>query len=194
MTKETPKEKPVELLPLQLETFKVRIVGDSPLLMHKFGDSQKGAMLDKQTQKPKQKAKRDIEAEVEEATYYLNGNEAIRAVAFKKAMVEVAPYLPGLDKKRLKGSVQVLGDLVPLEFKEKTINEAVVKLSGPGNVSMIRFRPEFHEWGCELTIRYNSALVSNDQIINALNYAGFQIGVGDWRPQCDGSHGMFHVV
>jgi hypothetical protein len=31
------------------------------------------------------------------------------------------------------------------------------------------------------------------EIFNLFELAGFLVGVGDWRPQCNGSHGMFRV-
>jgi hypothetical protein len=30
--------------------------------------------------------------------------------------------------------------------------------------------------------------------VNLFNTAGFAIGVGEWRPQRDGSYGMFHIA
>jgi hypothetical protein len=29
--------------------------------------------------------------------------------------------------------------------------------------------------------------------VNLFNVAGFAVGVGEWRPERDGSNGMFHV-
>jgi hypothetical protein len=42
-------------------------------------------------------------------------------------------------------------------------------------------------------VRHNPNVLSVEQIINLFNVAGFAIGVGEWRPQKDGSNGMFHV-
>ena len=58
----------------------------------------------------------------------------------------------------------------------------------------IRYRAEFKKWKATLTIRYNAHVISTEQIINLYHVAGFSIGIGDWRPQKEGSHGMFHVA
>lgn len=36
--------------------------------------------------------------------------------------------------------------------------------------------------------------MSLEQIIGLLNVGGFSNGVGEWRPQKNGSYGMFHVA
>lgn len=57
----------------------------------------------------------------------------------------------------------------------------------------IRYRGEFPEWSTEITLRYNANVLSPEQVANLFNVAGFAVGVGEWRPQRDGSFGMFHV-
>ena len=52
--------------------------------------------------------------------------------------------------------------------------------SGPANTDFV-------------TIKYNAAQVTPDQVVELLKLAGFHIGIGGWRPQCDGQYGMFHV-
>ena len=58
----------------------------------------------------------------------------------------------------------------------------------------IRYRGEFKKWSTTLHIRYNSNAMSAEQIVNLFNVAGFACGVGEWRPQKDGSYGCFHVA
>lgn len=183
----------IQLLPLVPKVLRVKVVGDTPLLIHKFGDTQKQAILDKQTHKATKRTKRDPKQEVIEATYLTeDGKDGIKAGAFKEALVEVAPYLPNLDKKKLRGTVHILGDIIPIKYKKKVVNESMVKINR-GLSGEVRFRPEYRDWSVELDIKFNEALVSAEQIVNALNYAGFHMGVGDFRPQCSGTFGLFHV-
>ena len=58
----------------------------------------------------------------------------------------------------------------------------------------IRYRGEFKEWKASFILRYNANVIGPEQILNLFNTAGFAIGVGEWRPQRDGSFGMFHVA
>lgn len=180
--------------PIEVATIKVAIKGETPLLMHKFSDNQKNTMLDKQTGKnPKDKAKRDMKKEMEECVYYTpTGKVGFPASGFKKAMVEAAPYMKGLDKKLIKGSLFIIENLVEIKYKKRTVNEAICRLAN--KVPMVRHRPEFTDWTTELTIRFNSKQLTAEQIFNLIKLAGFHIGVGDWRPQCNGSYGQFTIA
>lgn len=60
-------------------------------------------------------------------------------------------------------------------------------------VADIRYRCEFKEWSAVVKIRYNASVLSEAQIRNLFNVAGFGVGIGEWRPEKDGSFGMFHV-
>ena len=57
----------------------------------------------------------------------------------------------------------------------------------------IRYRPEFRDWKIPVSIKFNANAVSAEQIANLLNTAGFAIGIGEWRPERNGSYGRFHV-
>jgi len=188
-------EEVVRLEPVKLKTISIAIEGITPLLMNKFSDSQKEEMMDKHLHRTKQKAARDIEKEVEERIHRLpDGRVGFPSIGFKKAMVEVAPYLQGMNKKLAKGAFFIKGDLVPIEYDEMVVNEAVVRLSGAGRVAQVRYRPQFNNWRCVLHIQYNANQISPEQIVNLANLAGFHIGVGDWTPQHDGQYGMFMVA
>ena len=208
------KTEEVVISPIQLGNMDLALSGDSSLIMNRFSEREKQAMVNKQTKTTTERKSRNLKEEVYEKIHRLpTGNVGFPVVGFKKAMVEAAPYLTGMNKKLAKGAFLVLGegnDLVPITFdntealnmrgepidpglKGMLTNVATVKLSGPGSVSMVRFRPEFTNWSCILHIRYNTSQISVGQIVNLANLAGFHIGIGDWTPQHNGQHGMFHV-
>jgi hypothetical protein len=58
----------------------------------------------------------------------------------------------------------------------------------------IRYRGEFDPWSVNVPIIYNAGVLSAEQIMHLFRIAGFAIGVGEWRPQKDGSYGMFRVA
>jgi hypothetical protein len=58
----------------------------------------------------------------------------------------------------------------------------------------IRFRPEFPAWSAVLKVRLNRRSMTLEQLVHLINQAGFSVGVGEWRPEKDGSYGMFHVA
>lgn len=178
--------------PLEVAQMTIEIKGETPLLMHKFADKQKQQMLDKQTMKSKEKGARDIKQEVKDCIYYTpKGDIGFPASAFKKGMVEASVYLKGLNKKLIKGSVFVVEQLATLKFKKQVVNESICKIGMKRDIAMLRYRPEFQDWSTKITVRFNKAQVSGEQILNLVKIAGFHIGVGDWRPQCSGSYGQY---
>ena len=57
----------------------------------------------------------------------------------------------------------------------------------------LRFRPEFRNWKAKLLVRFDADRVTVDQVANLLNYGGQTVGVGEWRPEKNGTFGMFQV-
>jgi hypothetical protein len=84
----------------------------------------------------------------------------------------------------------VVGDLLPIKGPHKMREDMTRNATG---VADLRYRAEFDPWSVEVVIRHNVNVISAEQVINLVDTAGFAIGVGDWRPQRDGNHGMFHV-
>ena len=72
------------------------------------------------------------------------------------------------------------------------MREDTVKVGMGG--SDLRYRGEFADWHARLLVRYNANVLSESQILNLINVAGFAVGVGEWRPERDGMNGMFHVA
>ena len=182
-------DRSVELTPMQRRVAKIRIVGDSPLVVHAFSEKAKQA-----------KAIRDPEADFNEARYRLeDGRDGFPATAFKQAAVNAARYVDGLTMTELWGAFHVcLGqELVAIDGPEPRMREDCVRVGGKGpgtGAADLRYRPEYFPWSVDLDIVYNERAVSVEQIINLFSIAGFAIGLGENRPQKKGQWGMFHVA
>jgi hypothetical protein len=71
---------------------------------------------------------------------------------------------------------------------------AVDACSHVDGITKVLARGAFHIIGDLVKrIRYNARVLSEDQILNLFEIAGFAIGVGEHRPQRDGSNGMFSL-
>lgn len=183
----------VEVKPINIMRTEIRIIGDTPLIVHAWSEKAKKEMLDKQMKKAKTaKAAKDPKKDYEEAFYRLpDGRPGFPATAFKAAAVSAGGrYSDGLKMTTLRGAFFVDGELVPIEG-EPNMREDMVRV-GMGTAD-IRYRPEFKQWACTLPVRFNADAISLEQIINLFNLAGFGVGVGEWRPEKDGQYGMFHV-
>jgi hypothetical protein len=191
----------IELPPLNIQRARVRLVGDSPLISHAWSAKAKKEMLDKQTKKAKvAKAAKDPERDFWESLYILRGDIGddtatmqfgFPSVAFKTAAVDACSHIDGVTKVEARGAFHVAGEYVVINGTP-TPREDMVRI-GMGTADL-RYRGEFREWSADIDFRYNANVLSLEQVVNLFNTAGFAIGVGEWRPQRDGSFGMFHVA
>lgn len=182
----------IGIIPIKIKDLTLRLVGDSPLIVHAWSDKAKKEMRDKQMKKAKgPRPAKDPEAEYEGAFYRLpDGRPAFPTIAFKAAAVAAAiRFTEGLKGTEVRGAFHIDGELVPIEG-EPVMREDMVRVQ---TTTDIRYRPEFKTWSVNLLIRYNADKISPDQIANLFNAAGFGVGVGEWRPEKTGSNGMFHV-
>lgn len=192
MKRATPEEVVIELPRLEIKMIRIKLAGDSPLICHAWSKKAKEEMLAKQMKKAKQaKEAKNPEKDYEESLYKLpQGGYGFPAVAFKSAAVDACSHIANITKVAARGSFHIIGDMVKING-EPQMREDMVRV-GMGTAD-IRYRGEFREWSVEFDVRYNENVISPEQILNLFNTAGFAIGVGEWRPQKDGSFGMFHV-
>jgi hypothetical protein len=178
---------------MDIQKMTIRLVGDSPLICHKWSEKAKKEMLDKQMKKAKPaKDAKDPEKDYEDSLYpHPDGGHGFPAVAFKAAAVDACSHVDGITKVEARGAFHVDGELLKIEG-EPSMREDMVSI-GMGTAD-IRYRGQFVEWTVDVPIRFNAAVLSAEQIIHLFNIAGFGIGVGEWRPQRDGSNGLFHVM
>ncbi len=185
-------QKQIVLPPLKIERMQIHIVGDSPLISHAWSKKAKEQMLAKQMKEAKQgKEAKDPQRDYEESLYRLpGGGYGYPAMAFKSAAVDACSFVDGVTKVEARGAFHVVGEMIEL-YGEPRMREDMVRIAM--GTADIRYRGEFPQWSCDLVVRYNSRVLSAEQIVNLFNVAGFSIGVGDWRTQRDGNFGMFHV-
>ncbi len=175
-----------------LQVIEINLRGLSPLICHRWSDKAKRQMLAKQTKQASTgKEAKNPEEDYQQSLYpHPDGGYGFPAVAFKGAAVRAGTYS---DQKMtfLRGAFHVLGDLVKI-IGEPRPREDMVRLQG--NTADIRYRGEFPEWSTTLAVRFNARAISMEQVLNLFSIAGFSVGVGEWRPEKDGSYGMFEVV
>lgn len=173
------------------------LIGDTPLIMHRWSQKAKQMILDKQMKRAKQaKEAKDPQRDFEESIYRMaDGRPGFPATAFKRAAVGAARWA---DSKmtELRGAFHILSGpdgLVPIDSPNPPrMREDMVRLET--GVADIRYRAEFWPWSAPVSVLYNIGAISVEQLVNLLNIAGFGIGVGEWRPERNGDYGRFHVA
>lgn len=219
----TKKNEVVEIRPLEIKQTKIRIVGDTPLIVHAWSEKAKRMMLEAQQGKKqgKQKPVRSPLDDFIQAAYWLTpkpdypdgADDDTITAAFDKAVEDGARWgFPVTAIKQataaaafrlnwVKNMMGVRGalffdadenGLVEIKGSVPVIREDMVKV-GMGTADL-RYRPQFNNWYIDLNVKYNECLgISWENLLNAINAAGFICGLGEWRPERDGSFGMFHV-
>lgn len=200
----------IELPKLDIRLMEVTIVGDSPLIVHAWSQKAKLEMLMKQMKQAKgAKEAKDPRADFEASLYRLaDGGYGFPSVGFKNAAVTACTSVAGITKVAARQAFHILGEDVDVEgaFAGTKARHNLVRIGGRApqmredmvRVGMgtadLRYRGEFADWHAVLLVRYNGNVLSESQILNILNVAGFAVGVGEWRPEKDGMAGMFHVA
>ena len=182
----------IELPPLSIRTVEITIVGDSPLICHRWSAKAKTAMLSKQMRRGVQaRPAKDPEQDYMDSLYPLPaGGYGFPTVGLKSAAVDACSHIANVTKVQARGSFHINGEFVRIDG-EPTMREDMVRI-GMGTAD-IRYRGEFKKWSATFEVRYNSNVITSEQIMNLFNTSGFAIGIGEWRPSKDGSYGMFHV-
>jgi len=186
---------------LLVSQFKVK--GISPLISHKWSEKAKKEMLDKQMKKAlTTRQAKNPQAEFESSLYLLSngkhpkGPYGFPAVAFKAAAVRAAKQLDGMNMTDARGLFYIEpddGDLVQIHTPQPPeMREDMVRLNGKS--ADIRYRGSFVNWSVTLNVRYNADVVSQEQLLNLFELAGFSCGVGEWRMEKGGTFGTFTLL
>lgn len=186
------KEILVSIPPLRVEILTLTLVGDSPLIVNRWSDKAKKQMLDKQMKKAVAKrAAKDPEQDYNDSLYHHpDGGHGFPTIGVKAAAVNACSQVEGITKVNARAAFHIDGELVKIEG-EPSMREDMVRLAM--GTADIRYRGQFVSWSMTFDIKFNGNVLSPEQVVNLFNTAGFGIGLGEWRPQKNGSYGRFHV-
>lgn len=190
--------------PANIMSATFRIKGTAPLVQCKFSEKAKQKMMaDMATPKAAKKAKtardpRDYERDFLQAQHISTaGWHGIPCPAFRAAMIDACRTV-GLVMTKAKMSVFVVPDgfdrsegtpLVRIDAPsppEKT--ESLVR--NDNGSADIRIRPMWREWGADVTIEFDADMITAESVVNLLDRAGRQVGIGEGRPFSKNSVGQ----
>jgi hypothetical protein len=198
MAKAKTKTERIQIKPVNNKVISVPIIGLTPLVQHKFSEKARKEILDKQTSTAKKTKKppRDIEQEFKDAQHISeDGWNGIPASAFRSAMVS-ACRLVGFKMTLAKLTVFVIEDgqdsdeygLVKLIAGPPRMAKDPVRLES--GVCSIAIRPRWKEWAAIVTLKYDADQFTADDVVNLLDRAGQQVGIGEGRPDSKKSVGV----
>lgn len=187
----------VKLEPIKSQLVELRIVGTSPYISHAWSEKALKMIREKQAgKKTKARDVREPEAEAMAAAYYTeDGEYGIPAMAIKAAMIGAAHKDLGIEKTLVKKALFLRCDdanmVLPIAYEKMVIREDQVRV-GQGSADL-RYRPEFRGWSAVVVFEVDTALLTDADLVNLLNRAGFGVGIGEWRPEKGGEFGRFSV-
>lgn len=211
----------VEIRPRNVKLIPIKIVGDTPLIVHAWSPKAKTMMLEAQMKTTKTKAKdiRDPFDEFIQSMYWLTEVPESNPEAFERAIkngarfgfpltgikqgANSAAYRQGWVKNQmeLRGSyflkpahdISGFGDMAEIITPEAPVMREDMVRIGNGSADL-RYRGEFRNWSMEFIMEYNaSGNMTIEQILNCIDAGGFVCGIGEWRPEKDGDYGRYHL-
>lgn len=214
----------------KLTRVKIRIVGDSPLILHNWDEKNKRMMLEAQqgkTATKKKPCKMPFD-DFARSLYWLTKmptetiidsgtgepREVVTEELFDKALEEgarfgfpansfklagnAAAYRNGLVKNQMVLRAAYFlnapdnGLFVEIKGDKPMLREDIVHV-GMGTADL-RYRAIFEHWYCDMVVEYNqSGIMKIDDILSCIELGGYGVGVGEWRPECDGVFGRYHI-
>ncbi len=199
---------PIVLKRIEREVMRVRVIGVSPVIPHKWSEKSLRMMRDSQsgTKVRAKKEAKDGVADAEASTYYLpDGRPGIPSVAFKGAMVGAVRLFDGLTMVQVKASIFVEGDGLDEQGNDLVAIKGprILREDTPRNatgVADLRYRYAYGNaeqmWSAEFNVIFLPNVIDRSSVGTLLDAAG-NGGVGDWRPSAPksttGTFGRFEV-
>lgn len=192
------------ITPAKIIRTTLRIRGTAPFVQNKFSNKAKEQMMTamstpKNAKKSKsQRPPRDYDEDMLQAQHIsVAGWNGIPCPAFRAAMIDACRTV-GIVMTRAKMSVFVVPDgfdatdgtpLVRLHSENPP--ERTEMLVRPDNGGAdIRIRPMWREWHADVTLEFDADMITADSVVNLLDRAGRQVGVGEGRPFSKNSVGQ----
>jgi len=188
----------VEIKELEIKKTTIRIKGVTPLMTHAFSEKQRKMLEEKQNKKAKnaKHETRDPLEEMENAKHKLaDGSDGFPAHGFKKSMIRAGKNL-GLTMKDMNTAFFVepdcqITDNVRINGEAELDERIEIVSNGAPD---LRYRPIYQDWSAEVTISFNTGVVSLEQITQMLHAAGWGVGIGEHRPERSGGNmGRFEI-
>lgn len=172
----------------------LEVTGTAPLIQNKFSQKAIEEMLRKHMGLSVQREKKKPREVIDMATIRnIDDRVCIPPTAFKKAMLTASAGLKTLKKTQLRTQLFILGQSIPITYTGERIPRMdIVRTSGMTRTPDVRFRPMFDGWKARIRIEFDDVL-SVQTVVDLLGRAG-SVGVGEWRPEKDGTFGTFQVT
>lgn len=192
----------IAIKPLNFEFIKLRLVGTAPLVQARFSAKAVQAMKAKMesgstAKKGTKREARDFQEDFKQAMHVsTEGWIGVPAAALRNASIDVCRMV-GFKMTHAKMSIFVEADgfdsvdgapLIKLDAPAPEVLEMATR--NATGVADIRVRPMWREWALNVVIRYDGDQFTGNDVVNLINRAGVQVGIGEGRPFSKSSNGL----
>ena len=193
----TTKDVKIVINPPNFQQVKLKVTGLTPLIQNKMKETIIQQMEDVRSGKAKKSTRTAVDPKkeyIKSAYKQDDGSFGFPASAFKQCAVRAGKGL-GLAMTDTRTLFFVLPNAPDGECVSIKSNKPILR-KDPVNVKTgkdLRFRPEFRNWKADLLVKFDADRITIEQIANLLNHGGQTVGVGEWRPEKNGTFGTFQV-
>lgn len=195
------------------KSFRVWLVGDTPLITHAWSEKARRQMLEKQVKATKAgKEARDPQADFVSSLYEMGeGAYGFPATGVKNCILNAAHKDKGIARSGVLGSLWVHAEmvrsmpglqgaicdmpLIRIYGSKPEMREDMVRIgSGQTKTSNLAYRAQFTVWAMKIKVKINTATLKPDQLAFLVHESGVSTGLGEWRIEKKGMFGSFHLA
>lgn len=182
-----------------MKKYEVKINGISPYMQHRMDDmkldeweKRRGAIIERDDIHKEDQLKAEYYAYSDDMGFYLPSEHIIGALIAAGGMVKSKV---GNRNKSMKNIVAGMFSIaedklrLPKDFqidKRSAVNRNI-------KARIIVVRPKWKDWSAKFTLQIDNDTLTNETIKEILTFAGQYIGIGSFRPICNGPFGRFIV-
>ena len=204
------KEKVITIKPIEINTMRITIEGDSDLILNRMNKRTVEMLTDQRKDKGKTIREANVWEDVITSMHWRDPlPDQYDEKTLERLLKENAPCISAFGLKKSFGQAVVRneidkyatkfdasvnlvapGNLVPITFAEHFVDE---KLMSPKRGAPVLSRQNrFTGWKAAFTVQYmDGGSYSAEQIVQVINLAGFGLGIGSGRTS---GYGRYHVV
>ena len=198
-------EEAVEIMELKTGTFRVRIIGDTPLIYNCMAEKARRDLILPPDQKEKKRRKatgilkHNPIQEFRGSVYRFREDDNPTRLLFpaggmKAAIAQAAIDIPGAAKAQIGRLCHIVESDIPI-WGIPSLLMSVVRCAGINAAPDIRTRAILTEWCTEFSVQFIRPNLTDKDVLNLIAGAGLIVGIGDFRPQKGkGNFGTFHLA
>lgn len=183
-----------------MKKYKVKIVGRTPYMQHRMDDQKledweknRGRIIERDDV-----AQEDYKRALFHAYLDEKGVPYIPCEHIRGSMINAGSYVKskvGNSRKSMKNIVAGMFFVIPERIMLPSEFEIDKRSAVNKNIKarVISIRPKWNQWSAEFELHIDNDTITKETAKTILEYAGQYVGIGSFRPECNGMFGRFEI-